>query len=552
MNVVTRSLIAGAALTGVALCVVGLAVGQPALQPPGAPALQPPAPAAPAQLPQIINQSVPAINPQNLHPTDPRTVQPAVQVISSTNGTVTENGSPTARQEPAVSLEWVGPATAKVGQPVSYQLVVKNISVSPVTQVVVKAVIPDGASVSATEPKAATENNHLVWDIGSLEPRQEKRMDLQMVPETTGVVPCQAYVTLTGSSLTRLRVFEPKLSVKATVPEKVIVNDPATVTITVTNPGDATAEGVKVKAQLSDGLEHARGTVIEFDLGNLAPKEVRTAYVLCGAKTAGPQKCEAVAFGEPKLHAIDTANVEVLVPKVELSVTGPGMRYLDRHAIYTLKVTNPGTATANHVSLLHEMPQGFTFANASHDGRHDFVARTVSWHLGDIPAGQSQEVTLDLVAVNTGEHKHKACVNAARGLKADNSVITRVEGLPALLMELVDLDDPVEVGADTSYEIRVTNTGTKTETNLQLTCTVPDKMEFRGAKGPAGVSFKQEGNEIVFDAIPKLAPRADVIYRISVRGLSAGDLRFRSRIKADGLSDPVLKEESTKVYGDER
>jgi hypothetical protein len=27
-------------------------------------------------------------------------------------------------------------------------------------------------------------------------------------------------------------------------------------------------------------------------------------------------------------------------------------------------------------------------------------------------------------------------------------------------------------------------------------------------------------------------------------------LRFRARITADGLSDPVLKEESTKVYGD--
>ena len=51
-----------------------------------------------------------------------------------------------------------------------------------------------------------------------------------------------------------------------------------------------------------------------------------------------------------------------------------------------------------------------------------------------------------------------------------------------------ELADGVEVGADTAYEIRVTNTGSKTETNLQLICTVPDKMEFRGARGAARAS----------------------------------------------------------------
>ena len=34
-------------------------------------------------------------------------------------------------------------------------------------------------------------------------------------------------------------------------------------------------------------------------------------------------------------------------------------------------------------------------------------------------------------------------------------------------------------------------------------------------------------------------------------GVAPGDLRFRARITADGLTEPVLKEESTKVYGDD-
>jgi hypothetical protein len=156
-----------------------------------------------------------------------------------------------------------------------------------------------------------------------------------------------------------------------------------------------------------------------------------------------------------------------------------------------------------------------------------------------------------VLAINTGEHHHKANVTAARGLKGDAEVVTRVEGLPALLMELVDLDDPVEVGADTAYEIRVTNTGSKTETNLQLICTVPDKMEFRGATGAANCKFRVQGKDVVFEPLPRLAPRADVVYRVNVRGIAPGDLRFRARITADGLTEPVLKEESTKVYGDD-
>jgi len=46
--------------------------------------------------------------------------------------------------------------------------------------------------------------------------------------------------------------------------------------------------------------------------------------------------------------------------------------------------------------------------------------------------------------------------NASRGMKAEHELKTAVEGLSAILMELVDTEDPVEVGSDTTYEIKVT------------------------------------------------------------------------------------------------
>jgi uncharacterized repeat protein (TIGR01451 family) len=469
--------------------------------------------------------------------------------IDATNGPTQAN--PTSRQEPSVSIEWICPSTVKLGQMITCQILVKSLSTGRLHQAVLRCRMPAGLVVKAAEPKGSTEGDLLVWPLGTLEPRQERRIDLQLVTTARANLAMSAFVTFTGSSTARLEVREPKLVLKATGPARAIIGDPAPVTLTISNPGDAAAECVKVRASLSVGLEHGRGPDLEFNLDNLAAGETRTVLVLCTARGTGEQRCTASASAEPGLSARDTTGIEVVAPRLDLAVTGPAMRYLDRHAVLTFKVTNPGTATANHVTLTDQVPPGFKVARCSGEGRHDFVSRSVVWFLGDVGPAQSKEVTLDLVAINPGEHKHRATVTASRGLRADSELVTRVEGLPALLMELVDVDDPVEVGRETAYEIRVTNTGTKPETNLQVVCTVPEQMAFLSAKGAGGCPFQVKGREVTFTPLPQLAPRADAIYRVGVRCLTAGDVRFQARMKADGLTNPVLREESTRVYGDE-
>src|SRR5262249_39752384 len=159
------------------------------------------------------------------------------------------------------------------------------------------------------------------------------------VPEVPGTHFPHATVSFSAPSAARLLVYQPKLVMKVSGPDKVIMSDPATFVISVSNPGDAVTERVKVVATLSDGLEHARGKTIEFDVGNLAPRESRCVQVLCNAKMAGEQVCEAQAMAEPGLTATDSSKVEVLIPGLQLSMNGPGLRYLDRHAILTFKVT---------------------------------------------------------------------------------------------------------------------------------------------------------------------------------------------------------------------
>jgi uncharacterized repeat protein (TIGR01451 family) len=498
----------------------------------------------PDQMPPIQSGQVNGVPNADLMP-------PATGSMPDGPGPGATADNPTGRQEPAVSLEWIGPVTARLNQPATYQILAKNISAAPVHNVVLHHRIPTGVRLGATDPKAVNEGGILTWDLGTLMPSQEKRIDLQIVPEAKVQFNCQASVTFTGSSTLKVLVREPKLVLKVAVPDKIVQGDTATVSLTVSNPGDGQADHVKVKALLPEGLEHARGKIVEVDLGNLTANENRTVQLVCLTKTPGPQVVDCTAVADAGLSAQDTAKLEVVLPRLDLAVSGPRLRYLERHATYTLKVTNPGSAAASNVSILHQLPQGFKFVTASNGGRHDLTTRTVAWFIGDLTPGESREVTLEAIAINVGDHRHTVSATAARGLKAEGDILTRVEGLSALLMELCDTDDPVEVGAETSYEIRVTNTGSKTETNLELVCTVPDKMEFRGAKSSTGCKYRVEGHDVIFEPLPRLAPRADAIYRVLVRGIAAGDLRFRARIRADGLTEPVLREESTKVYGDE-
>jgi uncharacterized repeat protein (TIGR01451 family) len=452
------------------------------------------------------------------------------------------------RQEQAVSLEWVGPTSAKIHQAADYNLVVRNICGSQVQQVLVRVKVPSGMNILATEPKAVSESNLLVWELGTLAPRQEKSLQMRLQAETRGEAMPQAWVTFTGSSSLRIKIREPKLVLKAQATDKVLLGDAATIVLTVTNPGDGSAEQVKIHAELADGLEHKSGKRVDFVVGTLAPGESRSATLVCGTKSIGQHSCEAHAEAEGGLTATETATVSVQTPRLDLLASGPAIRYLERRAVYTLRAVNPGDAPATNVTLTDLVPEGFKFLAASDNGQHDVNNRSVSWFLGELAPGQAKEVRLELLPIALGDQKQQAIAQAARGLKAQTEVKTRVEGLSAILAEVVDTDDPIEVGAETIYEVRISNTGSKAETDLKLVCTIPDKMEFKNAQGPA--HFHADGKQVIFDPLPKLAPRADALFRVAVKGVAPGDVRFKVEVTSANLVEPIIRMESTRIYSD--
>lgn len=485
--------------------------------------------------------------------TDPPLVEVKIEdsaakpLVIPAENTMRPEGSVSATQ-PAVSLEWSGPGTVKVGAPNDYVVTVRNTAATPVQKVVVQVRLPANVAIAATEPKAENNDNVLMWDLGNLLAKQERKLLLKLSAPQRGDVSCQAWVTFTGSSVMKVQVREPKLAVKVQAPERVLISDPANIVMTVSNPGDHPADKVKIAALLGEGLESIKGNMLNYEIGTLAAGESRTITVPCVTKSAGAQKCDIFVEAEGGLKAGDTATTNVIQPRLDLVVAGPKLRYLDRKAAYGLKITNPGDAAASNVFITQVVPSGFKFVQADSGGQYDEANRSIKWFIGELAPTQSKEVKCELMAIATGDFTHKVMAHASRGMKSEQEIKTAVEGLSAILMEVIDIEDPIEVGGETAYEIRITNTGSKAEDDVKLICTIPPQMKLKNVSGP--VKYEVVGNEVVFQALPQLSPRADAVFKITMTAAAKGDARFKASLTTASLVDPVIKVEPTKVYAE--
>jgi uncharacterized repeat protein (TIGR01451 family) len=128
----------------------------------------------------------------------------------------------------------------------------------------------------------------------------------------------------------------------------------------------------------------------------------------------------------------------------------------------------------------------------------------------------------------------------------ETECLTKVAGIPAILLEVVDLEDPIEVGNQVTYEIRVTNQGSAVGTNLKWVCTLPESQEFVSGGGPTEV--QGEGLTASAAALAALEPKAQVVWRVVVKAISAADARFKVDMTSDQFQRPVEEWEATSQY----
>ena len=165
-----------------------------------------------------------------------------------------------------------------------------------------------------------------------------------------------------------------------------------------------------------------------------------------------------------------------------------------------------------------------------------------------MPSQQTGEVELTALPIEMGEQKLRVETKADLGLTSEHEETVLVEGLAAIFFGVVDTADPIEVGSDTVYQVRVVNQGSKTATDVRVSALLPRGLRPIGGDGPT--TYRIENEMIVFEPLTRLAPKDEKVYKIQARGEAEGDHRIKVQIITNEVRTPVTKEESTRVYID--
>jgi uncharacterized repeat protein (TIGR01451 family) len=470
-------------------------------------------------------------------------------------------GQPGAKQLeglqcPQVSIQKLAPPEVQVGRAASFKTVVRNTGTIPAGQVEVRDMIPRGTRLLSTTPKATQGvRGEIVWMLGTLRPGEESAVEMELMPIAEGEIGSVATIHFGADASAKTVCTRPDIAVQTTAPAQALIGEKVPLSITVSNPGSGIATNVVLEEHIPAGLQlpaelkHLGSNELEYKIGTLKPGESKKLDLELIATTAGPITNLLSVRADGNLRQEDRLQLEVVAPKLNIAMDGPKKRYLEREATYQLSVSNPGTAAAQSVELAAYLPAGMKFVSANNQGHYDEATRAVYWRLDQLPTRETGTVELVALPVEAGQQSIKLRGSAQRVQPIEKEQPVVVEGIAAVMFQVGDSVDPIEVGGETSYEVRVVNQGTKPAGNVQLTAVLPAELKALSADGPTRYTI--QGNAVVFEGLARLAPKSETTYHVRVKGRSPGDLRAQFKLITDDMQRPVTKEESTQVYADE-
>jgi len=475
----------------------------------------------------------------------------AVQSTATTEAATTSDAGQQAVEtgaNPVVTVQWVKSGPINVGQEADCFLVVRNSGKGPAGNVALDVFFPAKVELLKIDPKPESTGEFMTWSFGELAANEERRVHVQMIPRERGDVRTRAFVRYSGQANGLFVVHEPMLKIAIRGPEKTLVGEPAPHVITVSNPGTGVARNVVVKVAIPPGLKHRAGERLVMDVGQLNPGESRDVRLALTATDGGnhPLRTQSTADGS----LVDTAEAMVVVvaPRLQLAIDGPKVRYIGRKATYKLNLKNDGSATSDNVRAKFQIPVGFRFASADRGGKHDATSNSIHWFVGRVNPGESSEFKIQLIPNKLGQYTHQAGAVSETGHTCSARHATRVEGIASLVLEIVDRDDPLEIGGATVYQIRVSNEGSKAAQNVGLSCELPTGVRMVAAKGAS--EHNLANGMLVFDSLRTLPPGKTAIFEVEIRSIQAGSHRFRARVSSDSIQQPLLSDELTQVYSD--
>jgi len=453
-----------------------------------------------------------------------------------------------------VAIHVRAPDSAVAGQELEYRITVENTSRAPAHHVLVLDALAAHARFVRATPKPEETGPELVWRLGSLDGGASREIVLVLAPTGGGDVVNCARVQFDHGQCVRTRITRPQLVVSKTGPSEATLNEPVTFRITVTNTGAVEAVGVVLIETLQKGwqlgqkpFEEDRRSQGTWRLGTLAPGKSETVEYQATPRVEGRlcTSADATAAGglisEPARHCV-TVGRRVMT----LDILGPRTAYAKRPVNFSITVKNEGSLPATDVTVTDELPEGLEFLDANQGGRLD--DRQVRWALGTLAPRQSRILQLQVQSNAERDVRQVPVATYSGGLKASTEITTKFRGAAGFDFDVEADKYAVEVDTPVRYTATVFNRGTAAQTNVAIVFELPPELEFKEARGPAGLKYRIEKGVVTFEPLASLAANAkDAVYQVDAVARKVGSALVQVGFRAGAAEKFTFKSALTQI-----
>ncbi len=459
-------------------------------------------------------------------------------------------------QTGALLVEKITPPEVILGQPFEFLMKVSNLTDMPLQDVTLTDQIQGNLKIEEATPKAdRVTGGESVWNLGQLGPRQSKEVRVRAVAQDEAPITGCATATFRPVVCATIVVVKPAIQLAKTMPAQVLQCDPIPVKLVVKNSGSSALTGVRVTDTLPEGLvaDGAAGAKT-FEVGDLAPGQSKELAFTAKATRTGSFVNPAKATSTQGVEAVADASVTVVKPALAVACQTPATRTVDAlNATFTefigrpfdvcWEVKNTGNAPSANTVLEVSIPAGLTFRSATEGGATS--GGKAVWNLGALAPGAAKKVCATFAAANSGNFAFEASTAGACAEPAKTACSVVIQGVNAILVEVVDDPDPIQVGEQTTYTIRVTNQGGGMDLrDVTVKAILPAGIDPASASNAGQIS----GKNVTWAPVPGLALKQTLTYTVVGKATATGDQRLEVQVTTRGRQTPITELESTTTY----
>lgn len=464
-----------------------------------------------------------------------------------------ENNILFARKGPVLSVETHGPRKITVGKESTYEVKIINSGDVAAENMIVFVNLPEWAEVIGSESSIGAAQAGpagqipagFQWNAGHLGAKSQEKLALRIVPRQSRPFDLAVrWEFIPAASQTMIEVQEPKLEMQLEGPREVYYGKKETYRLKLLNSGTGSAEGVVIKFVPIGAGENVPAA---YELGVLSAGEDKVIEVDLTARQSGMLEIRVEAQGEAGVHAELAEKVLVRRAGLEIGMEGPKLQFVGTTANYIVRVRNTGNAPAKNINFTVALPAGLKYTGGIEGARADSGDNKLHWTAESINPEVVGTFTIKCVPSAAGISRLEVAVAADDDLTASSAVVTQVESVANLALDVKDPDGPVPVGEEATYEIRVRNRGTKDAESVEVIGYFSRGVEPIAAEGGAN---RLGSGQVVYSPIPTLAPGGELVFKVRARADAPGNHIFRAEMHCKALGSRLVSEQATLYYQD--